>query len=54
MPHLPEMVFPRNILTVIHPSGGKIEFKTFDALKRVCNGKLPIQVACSEAWKETR
>lgn len=54
LPHLPEMVFPRNILTVIHPSGGKIEFNTLDALKKVSNGKLPIQVSYSEAWKESR
>ncbi|KAL1513091.1 hypothetical protein ABEB36_002560 [Hypothenemus hampei] len=54
LPHLPEMVFPRNILTVIHPNGSKIEFNTLDALKRVCNGKLPIEVACSVAWKESR
>ncbi|CAH1124635.1 unnamed protein product [Ceutorhynchus assimilis] len=54
LPHLPEMVFPRNILTIVHPSGAKIEFNTLDALKKVCNGKLPIQVACSVAWKESR
>ncbi|XP_050307792.1 TIP41-like protein isoform X1 [Anthonomus grandis grandis] len=52
--HLPEMVFPKNILTISHPSGGKIEFNTLDALKSVENGKLPIQVACSEEWKESR
>lgn len=54
LPHLPEMVFPRNVLTVIHPSGGKIEFNTLDALKKVCNGKPPIQVSYSEEWKGSR
>ncbi|XP_048525937.1 TIP41-like protein [Dendroctonus ponderosae] len=54
LPHLPEMVFPRNVLTVIHPSGGKIEFNTFDALKKVCNGKPHIQVSYSEEWKGSR
>lgn len=54
LPHLPEMVFPNNILTLIHPAGGKIEFNTLDALKLVSNGRLPIQVACAEAWKESR
>ncbi|XP_030758492.1 TIP41-like protein [Sitophilus oryzae] len=54
LPHLPEMVFPRNVLTVVHPSGGKIEFNTLDALKKVCNGKLPVQVACSVEWQSTR
>ncbi|XP_066257184.1 TIP41-like protein [Euwallacea similis] len=54
LPHLPEMVFPRNILTVVHPNGGRIEFNTLEALKKVCSSNLPIQVACSEAWKESR
>ncbi|XP_060531213.1 TIP41-like protein isoform X2 [Cylas formicarius] len=54
LPHLPEMVFPKNVLRIIHPNGGEIQFNAFDALKKVCNGKLPIQVACSEAWKESR
>ncbi|KAF7277730.1 hypothetical protein GWI33_009277 [Rhynchophorus ferrugineus] len=54
LPHLPEMVFPRNILTIIHPNGGKIEFNTLDALKKVCNGKLSLQVACSQEWQESR
>lgn len=54
LPHLPEMVFPNNVLTIIHPSGATIEFNALDALKRVCNGKLPIAVACSEAWRESR
>lgn len=54
LPHLPEMVFPNNILTLIHPTGGKIEFNTLDALKLVSNGRLALQVACAEAWKETR
>lgn len=39
---------------LIHPSGVKIEFNALDALKRVSNGQLSIQVACSDAWKETR
>jgi hypothetical protein len=54
IPHLPEMVFPNNILTVSHISGGQIEFNALDALKTVANGKLPIKVACSEEWNETR
>ncbi|KAK9870271.1 hypothetical protein WA026_006359 [Henosepilachna vigintioctopunctata] len=54
LPHLPEMVFPNNVLTLVHPNGGKIEFNTLDALKTVSNGKHSIKVACSEEWRETR
>lgn len=48
------MVFPNNILTLTHSSGGQIEFNALDALKTVANGKLPIKVACSEEWNESR
>lgn len=54
MPHLPEMVFPNNMLMIQHKCGGQIEFNALDALKRVCNGKLPLKVACADAWKESR
>ncbi|EFA01841.1 TIP41-like protein [Tribolium castaneum] len=54
IPHLPEMVFPNNVLTLTHSSGGQIEFNALDALKTVANGKLPIKVACSEEWSESR
>lgn len=47
------MVFPNNKLMLVHPSGVKFEFNALDALKKVSSGN-PIQVACSEAWKETR
>ncbi|XP_019877198.1 TIP41-like protein [Aethina tumida] len=54
LPHLPEMVFPNNVLTIVHPSGGNVEFSALEALKKVCNGKLPLKVACADAWQETR
>ncbi|XP_022909225.1 TIP41-like protein [Onthophagus taurus] len=54
LPHLPEMVFPNNILYLIHSSGAGIEFNALDALKQVCNKSLPIKVACSDAWRGTR
>ncbi|KAJ8911038.1 hypothetical protein NQ315_004684 [Exocentrus adspersus] len=54
LPHLPEMVFPNNKLTILHPNGGYIEFNALDALKRVSNGKQSVKVACSDYWKESR
>jgi len=54
LPHLPEMVFANNVLYLTHVSGGQIQFNTLDALKHVSNGKLPLKVACSDAWKESR
>lgn len=54
LPHLPEMVFPRNILTLTHKNGAKIEFNALDALKCVLNCKQQLQVACANEWKESR
>jgi type 2A phosphatase activator TIP41 len=54
LPHVPDMVFPNNSLELKHISGCKIEFNALEALKRVSNGKLPLKVACSDAWKESR
>lgn len=48
------MVFPNNVLTIIHASGCQIEFNALDALKTVDSGKLSIKVACSEEWTESR
>lgn len=55
MPHLPEMVFPKNRLTLTHNSGAHIDFNCLDALRAVQNGgKLDFQVSCAEEWQETR
>lgn len=54
LPHLPEMVFDKNVLTLTHANGAKIEFNALDALRSVKNCKQQLQVACAEAWKETR
>lgn len=54
LPHVPDMVFPNNSLELKHISGCKIEFNALDALKRVSNGKLPLKIACADAWKESR
>lgn len=54
MPHMPDMVFPNNILTLRHENGALLQFDALDALKRVSNGKIDVQLACAEAWKESR
>lgn len=55
LPHLPEMVFPKNRLTLDHTLGAHIEFNSLEALRAVQNGgKLEFQVSCAEEWQETR
>ncbi|XP_076237554.1 TIP41-like protein [Calliopsis andreniformis] len=54
LPHMPDMVFPNNILTLKHQDGATIQFNALDALKTVSNGKINVQLACAEAWRESR
>lgn len=55
LPHLPEMVFSKNKLTLTHKNGAKIEFNPLDALARVANqGRSSIRVACADEWKSSR
>ncbi|CAK9815354.1 TIP41-like protein [Anthophora quadrimaculata] len=54
LPHMPDMVFPNNILTLKHQNGATLQFNALDALKTVSNGKINVQLACAEAWKESR
>lgn len=54
MPHMPDMVFPNNILSVTHKSGCHLQFNALDALKCVRNEKVKLKIACSDAWKESR
>ncbi|XP_068979300.1 TIP41-like protein isoform X2 [Bombus flavifrons] len=54
LPHMPDMVFPNNILTLKHQDGASMQFNALDALRTVSNGKINIQLACAEAWKESR
>lgn len=54
LPHMPDMVFPSNILTLKHQNGATIQFNALDALKTVSNGKINVQLACAEAWKDSR
>lgn len=48
------MVFPKNILTLTHNNGAKILFSPLDALRRVSCNMDAIEVACAEAWQESR
>ncbi|XP_049286168.1 TIP41-like protein [Anopheles funestus] len=54
LPHLPDMVFHRNVLRISHSSGAQLEFNPLDALKFVRNEKLDLKVACSDEWRESR
>jgi type 2A phosphatase activator TIP41 len=54
LPHLPDMVFHKNNLTLVHESGAKLEFTPMESLKRVKNESDVIKVACSTEWKESR
>lgn len=51
---MPDMVFPNNVLTLTHQEGALMQFNALDSLKYVSNGKINIQLACAEAWKESR
>lgn len=48
------MVFPKNILSLEHSSGAKISFNPLDSLKCVADTVQAIEVACAEAWQESR
>ncbi|XP_075155785.1 TIP41-like protein isoform X2 [Haematobia irritans] len=54
LPHLPDMVFHKNKLTLTHRDGATLEFLPMEALRLVENGKQPLQVACAQEWKESR
>nr|CAD7194681.1 unnamed protein product [Timema douglasi] len=54
LPHLPEMVFPDNVLLLKHCNGCILEFNALDALTSVSIGKLILKIACSDSWKESR
>ncbi|KAM0729648.1 TIP41-like protein [Formica fusca] len=54
LPHMPDMVFPNNVLTLTHQDGALLQFNALDSLKYVSNGKINVQLACAEAWKESR
>lgn len=58
LPHLPEMVFPRNVLRLRHRSGFAVEFNALDALRGVTVGATPeaqrLRVACADDWRSSR
>ena len=54
LPHLPDMVFPDNILRIENSEGSGLEFNALDALKLVNDKEDLIKVAVAEAWKEAR
>ncbi|XP_070156261.1 TIP41-like protein [Polyergus mexicanus] len=54
LPHMPDMVFPNNVLTLTHQDGALLQFNALDSLRYVSNGKINVQLACAEAWKESR
>ncbi|XP_071554859.1 TIP41-like protein [Temnothorax nylanderi] len=51
---MPDMVFPNNVLSLTHQNGASLQFNALDALRYVSNGKINVQLACAEAWKESR
>lgn len=51
---MPDMVFPNNVLSLTHQNGALLQFNALDALRYVSNGKINVQLACAEAWKESR
>lgn len=54
LPHLPDMVFHQNTLTLEHDSGAVLSFNPLEALKKVRNEKLDLRVSCSDEWRESR
>ena len=54
LPHLPDMVFPENVLRIQHPNGTGLEFNALDALKLVNPNQDLIKVAIADAWQESR
>uniref|UniRef100_A0A336MVD6 TIP41-like protein n=1 Tax=Culicoides sonorensis TaxID=179676 RepID=A0A336MVD6_CULSO len=56
LPHLPDMVFHKNELTLVHENGARLEFKPLHALQgvKLTPKEEVVKVACSEEWKESR
>ena len=54
MPHLPDMVFSKNGLSIIHEKGCGLRFDPIDALKTVNAHEDLVHVAMSKEWLEAR
>jgi len=52
--HLPEMVYPSNVLRLKHKSGCTIEFNTLEALKCVKSRCENVKIACADNWRKAR
>lgn len=52
--HLPEMVFPNNILEIKYEGHSGVRFCALDALRYVDACKAPVKIACSKEWKDSR
>jgi len=53
--HLPDMIFPKNILKIEHSSGCGLQFDATAALQQLRDTEADgIQVAHSRAWKQAR
>lgn len=52
--HLPEMVFPKNILEIKYDGHSGIRFFALDALRGVDPFVAPLKIACAKEWKESR
>ena len=54
LPHLPDMVFSKNGLSIIHEKGYGLRFDPIDALKTVNAHEDLVHVAMSKEWLEAR
>ena len=54
LPHLPDMVFSKNGLSIVHEKGFGLRFDPVDALKTVNAHEDLVHVAMSKEWLEAR
>lgn len=54
LPHLPDMLFAHNYLTLKHKNGFGLSFNPFDSLKLVDPTGDLIKVSVAKEWKESR
>lgn len=54
LPHLPDMLFSRNGVSIMHSKGYGVSFRPLEALKCVNNHEDLVHVAKSKEWLEAR
>ena len=54
LPHLPDMVFPKNGLSIVHKDGFGLRFDPIDALRTVNAHEDLVHVAMSKEWLDAR